>query len=182
MRTYLIKAPSWAMFLICGIPFGAAMGVAIKLSGETVKFTLLAGVLLAVLFGATLTFATAKQRREYRLILEALPERDWAAAQRAAWRGPVPASSEIRRVATHLAAHNLERIHQHRKLIRIVFGFNIALAVLNLILNASLWRILLLICWTAALATQEYYPRRIRRRIDLLKDSPQTGVASRDAS
>jgi hypothetical protein len=172
MRAYLIKASSWAMVLIFGVPFGAGMGVSIKISGETTTFTLVASVILALLFGTAMTFATNKQRHEHRLALETIPQSDWRAAQRAAWSGPVPGSPEIRAVAAQLAGRQLDRLRRHQKFIVLVFGLNLALAVVNTIIGASRWYILLALGWTVALIGQWYSPRRLRRRIELLSDKP----------
>ena len=169
MRSYMIKAPTWAMILIFGVPFGAVMSVFIKVSGETTMFTLCAGGISALLFGTSITLATNGQRREQRLILEAIPQSDWKAARGAAWKGAVPDRPEIRAAAAQLADRQFDRLRRYQKLVVIVFGLNLAIAVFNSVAG-SRWHILLVLGWMSALIGHWDQVRRLRRRVELLTD------------
>jgi hypothetical protein len=55
---WLLKAPSWLIALLFGVPFAIAIFVATKISGDTTLAALLFGAASGVLVGATPSAST----------------------------------------------------------------------------------------------------------------------------
>ncbi|ONI73980.1 hypothetical protein BWI15_11355 [Kribbella sp. ALI-6-A] len=107
VRAYLNTAPRWILCLLYGLPFGAIMSIGILWDHwsdplEIILFGLVAGLL----YGALVTFATEKPRREVRALIGEVPRDEWSTVFRAARRGPAPADPELRAAALRLNRHD----------------------------------------------------------------------------
>ncbi|TCO41014.1 hypothetical protein EV646_116105 [Kribbella antiqua] len=138
-------------------------------------FALVGGLVVGAFFGAGMTYSLNRQRRSERRALGNVRQQDWKAARRAAARGAVPADPAVRAAAARLAVDQLSSLRRRRKLIVIVFGVNLVIAVVNLFVNPSLWCAVLAICWTLGVAGQWYLQRRLRHRVNLLTDDTHDG-------
>jgi hypothetical protein len=152
---------------VVGVPFGIAIFVAIKLSGDTTTAALVAGAVSGLVLGVAVALASRKPRGEMRQILEQLPVEDWKTARTAAWRGPVPTRADLRATAVELVDLRLSKLRRTRTLLTLLFGFNLVLAVWN-ITSGRWWFVVAAVGWTAGLIDLWHAPRRLRRRRGLL--------------
>ncbi|MGC4939647.1 hypothetical protein [Kribbella sp. DT2] len=163
----LLRAPTWAIGLLAGAPFGIMIAITIKVSGDTMPAALIGGGAAGLLMGVALAFGTRTPRRDLRQALAPLPVADWKAARTAAWRGPVPTRTDIRATALDLVDLRLRNLRRARPWMTVVFGLNLAIAVLNIVVG-NRFGVLLAVLWTAGLIEQWHSPRRFRRRRQLL--------------
>ncbi|WP_432939678.1 hypothetical protein ACQPXM_29965 [Kribbella sp. CA-253562] len=153
--------------MLFGVPFGIAIFVVTKASGDTIPAALGFGAASGLLVGATVALGSRKPRGEMRQVLEALPAADWAAARTATWRGPVPTHPEVRAAALQLVDLRLDRLKRFRKWVVAVFGFNLVIAVVNIAIG-NWWSVLAALAWVGVLVDQWHAPRRLQRRRQLL--------------
>jgi hypothetical protein len=163
----LLRASSWMLGLLIGVPFAIAVFVGIKLSRDSTTAALISGAGGGLLVGATVALAWRKPRGEMRQILESLPVDDWRAARTATWRGPVPTRPDVRATALQLVDLRLNKLGRIRKWAVIVFGLNLVLAVANVVMGRW-WYVVFAVGWAAMLVEQWYAPRRLERRRQLL--------------
>jgi hypothetical protein len=172
MRTYLANLPRWALGLISGFTFGTAMGIFTKIDGPT-SWTeaVVGGVIMGVLFGAVMAFSIDKRRREMRVALGDLPADKSRAARRAADRGPIPADAEVRAAALRIAGHQLDLFRRARGRSVVVIVL-LMTSTVGLVVSGSPWYVRLLNALTPLLMLigYWYWPRRIRKRIELLSE------------
>ncbi|ONI72232.1 hypothetical protein BWI15_19415 [Kribbella sp. ALI-6-A] len=164
---WLLRTSAWIVGLLVGVPFAIAIFVVTKVSGDTTPAALGFGAASGLLVGATVALGSRKPRGEMRQVLEALPADDWAAARTATWRGAVPTRPDIRATALQLVDLRLDRLKRFRKWVIAVFGFNLAVAVVNIAIGRW-WSILAALAWAGVLIDQWHAPRRLRRRRELL--------------
>lgn len=172
MRAYLNTAPRWVLWLVYGLPFGAAMAIGIvgddsSGAAEIVGFGLVAGVG----FGVCLTFATDKQRREIREVIGEVPASELGTVYRAARRGPVPADPEIRAAALRLARHELAQAR---------IGSMIGIPIVLLVVAGAVFRSddipllpVLAAVAVAGVAYQWYVLWQLKRQVKLLPTADQ---------
>jgi hypothetical protein len=162
----MIKAPMWQTVFFFGVPFGVLFGVFLALTDEDAKAATITGVCSGLVFGVAMALIFRRQRNDWAGILDDVPEDDWKATQRAAWRGPAPADPRLRTAALQLAETNLRRMQKYRTLVCIVFGLNLVLSIVQVSLHFSILRLILVAIWLFALLSQAwYYPRRLRARV-----------------
>jgi len=149
------------------------MGVYAKTLGPMSWTAAIVGGLIAgVVFGATMAFSLDKHRRDLRAAAGELPANTFTAARRAADRGPVPTDPNTRAAARRIATRQLERCRG----VRIFFIAGSALllvATVGMPVIGWRWRRLYALVAAGLLIVQWYWPRRIRRRIQLLSEATE---------
>lgn len=127
---------------------------------------LLSAAIGGIIFGAFMGPIRARQTRRQRAATGDLAPRELRIAYRAAWRGPRPADPEIRSAAARAAAHVLETTLRQRLFSVIIFGVCTVMSLFFVV--DSPWWLLATGLYGAFLAAQWYWPRRLRRRVELL--------------
>jgi hypothetical protein len=166
MRTFMLKAPTWLLVFVLGVPFGVLTGGSLAVAGQDAVPAVIAGATMGLLFGIVVAWASRRQRRELVGALGGLPENRWGAAQRAAWRGPVPQDAQVRAAALDVAETSLRRVLKYRTAFVVIFGLNLVLSIINVVMEVSVVKVVLVPLWVFALVNQLWYtPRRLRARI-----------------
>jgi membrane associated rhomboid family serine protease len=168
MRDYLQNAPRWAWILIMGFSFGASMTVLGRLfiSGSWAA-SVVGGVIGGALYGAFMGPFIYRQRRQLSVAAGGLSSGERRTAARAATRGPVPSDQQIRLAAARIAGKQLDSLARMRTFTLTTFGVAIVAYAFQAVTTTPLW-------WAAVaffgamFVMQLWWPRRLRRRIDLL--------------
>lgn len=172
MRFGLLDAPGWLWFSITGIPFGGIMALVLGLlgTGHPVGWPIagIVGVASGVAFGAAMGRLLADQARRLRAAIGPMSRQEYAQARRAAARGPVPDDPVLRQQAALLAAHDHRELTRFRVPQSIVFASAFVGEVLAAVV-VSPWFWLAAALFAGLLAVQVVWPRRLRRRIELLR-------------
>ncbi len=77
----------------------------------------------------------------------------------------------IRDAALDLASRIFARAHRYRKLLYVVVGLNLILAIVRVVLDGPGWYIAIIVLWAAVIFGHWYNLRRLQRRIELLQVS-----------
>ena len=165
----LQHAPWWVWAGIHAIFFGSAMTAWHHVAhGESLGRSLLSGAVSGLLFGAFMGPFTARTHARIRAATGPLPDSTRREASRATWRGPVPQDPQTRAAALRLAEHQRDELVRHRVANLAVFAFFLALGLL-LAITRSPWWLLTSGLWAFLLATTHWWPRRLERRLALLR-------------
>jgi hypothetical protein len=171
MRTYPANLPRWALALATGLPFGTAMGITFKIAGSASWTTAaVGGLIVGVGFGLAIAFAIDKRRREVRAAIGDLPADMSRAARRAADRGPIPADPEIRATALRLANDQLHRFRSVQKPF-VVLAVLLLVSSVGQAVTTSAWYLPEVLVSLLLLMGRWYWPKRLRRRIELLSEA-----------
>ncbi|MEV6282731.1 DUF6404 family protein [Kribbella sp. NPDC051770] len=172
MRTSLRDAPAWQVAIVSGILFGVLFGLGLRILGrETWTAALVAAAFTGPAFGSCMA---AIHRRERRLFKEAdftnLTKEQLRAAQKAAWRGPVPSDPMIRTAATQLARVQLLRVGSRwlQVMAALLLVVDLLSTVLSIIDGDSWRQTLGSACGAVLFGSFLVYPRTLRRRISVL--------------
>lgn len=175
MRQRVVNAPWWALSLCTGVLFGLAFGIVSALfmrpADGVPAFGVTVGVIGGILFGLVMGPVLARLNGRARDALGELPAGRHSEVLRAASRGPVPADPEIRTAAARLAEVQLAQTLRYRTLGLIVFPVLLVLQAV-LAVAVSAWFGLGVVLFGALLALQVVEPRRLRRRVEILKREP----------
>ena len=148
---------------------------------------------LAVPFAVVMAAATDPVHRAYTKALEGLPSRDGSAAIVAIWRGPIPTDPRVRDAAIRVGEIRIDEARRFNRFLRRFarfatagFGLIVGWGAIELLLGATgiaepfrrgdlnllvpaavffVWGL-----WTL------YAPRRIERRIEVLRRAPDFGT------
>lgn len=171
MRTYLQRAPWWVLSGVQGTFFALAMTVWRHLSkGESWVDSFVPSAISGLLFGAFMGPQMVRQRTRQQAAAGPVSEEHRREVARASWRGAVPADAQLRAAALRLAEHQAGESDRHRTGSFAVFG---SLLVLGLVLAVtdSLWWLLTVAVHALLLANTVWWPRRLKRRAALLRQS-----------
>jgi hypothetical protein len=169
LRDRLLTAPRWAVGLVAGVPFGAFMGLSEGLRHGNWGDALIAGVIAGVIYGAIYGVFMHRRFGRYRAAIGGVPQRDVRRAAREARRGKVPEDPEARRAAYRLLDVQLGELRRQRRWAPILFVLLLGLSVF-LALTQTPWWWVTVPCWPALLAMHLVMPRRMGRRLELLRD------------
>ncbi|MEV8378515.1 hypothetical protein AB0P21_37600 [Kribbella sp. NPDC056861] len=171
MRASLKKIPLWgSVALLGGVVFGLAMGFYTKYDGASTRFAVVGGVLTGLSFGLVTALACRRLIRRWQDALGDIPSPVRRAADRALWRWrPVPADPEVRAAAIKVAEYRLAQLVVWRSRSLVLWGILLALSILLLVRDVSLWRIFDVLVFVFFLSQQFYAPRALRRRIEVLE-------------
>ncbi|MCO1659382.1 hypothetical protein [Pseudonocardia humida] len=169
LRTRLLNAPWWVLALVTGVPFGVAMGVVVGVRDGDLPLVLYTGAAAGVFFGLLMGVVPARQNRRVREAMAVAPRQE-PAVLRAVGKGPVPTDPAVREAALRLATLQHEQLARWRIPGLVLFGMIAVLdAVVAIMSNPWVWLWVALFVGFAAL--QLVAPRRVERRIAVLRDA-----------
>lgn len=125
------------------------------------------GAIGGVFFGAFMGPFAARAWRRQRAVAGDFPAENFHTAYRSAARGPAPADPELRAAAARLAAHQLAEAIRYRTLGIVAFGLGVVIS-LGLALTSSPWWLLSTALLAGFGASQWWWPRHLRHRVDVL--------------
>lgn len=174
MRNYLLTTPPWVVGLSSGLIFGAGFAAVTRFTAPppvSWQAAAIAGVIVGVLFGGTLAYASRRRQQDLRAAAGDLPPAQQIEAYRAAVGGRIPANPQIRVSAARIARCRIEELRQFRILSVIVTALLTIGAGMNLAAGEYVLAGLLL---AAALvnSAQVYQLRRVRRQLQRLSADP----------
>ncbi|MFI7060317.1 hypothetical protein ACIBL3_04985 [Kribbella sp. NPDC050124] len=169
--------------MLFGLSGAVATGLSLKTGGaswaETGGFAALGGVMLAI----GMWWAEPRWRRERAEVEGDLPSEKLELARRAAQRGPVPSDPEVRAAALRIASYDLDSstwVPGPR--IRTAIGAVMAINAVGAARSGSLWALIFAFSAALMLWFGLYYPRQLRRRIELLSQPPLPTNAGNDST
>jgi hypothetical protein len=169
LRDRLLTAPRWVVGLISGLPFAAFMGVASGLRQGHWTRALIEGGFAGVIYGAIMAVAMHRRYGRYREAMGGVPQRDVRRAVREARKGKVPQDPEARRAAYRLLSTQLGELRRQRRWAPVFFLAVLALTVFLALAQTPWWWVAVPF-WLAVLAIHLVAPRRLGRRLELLRD------------
>ncbi len=169
MRSNPPGRPRWLTSTVAGLLGGAGTLAFIRTDGESWTTSGVFAAISAVLCALGAWWIEPRWQREWAEVEGDLPADKVELARRAAERGPVPTDPEIRAAALRIAAHRLTgSSFQPGPKATTALGVVMSVAAVGAAVSGSLWTLL----YTASAATMLYsgwlYPRKLRRRIQLL--------------
>jgi hypothetical protein len=174
LRRWALTAPWWQLAVINGLFAGVVFGLlnALMDPGDGPVAGLPApvfdGLYFGLIMGPLLAWFGVRQRRRVRAATGGATPGQVIESTRAAFRGPVPADPEARRVAYDLARHQLDELRRRRAFALVTFGFFTALSVV-LALTDDPWFWLIALMFAGFLGWAVWLPGHLRRRIELLR-------------
>jgi hypothetical protein len=169
MQKFLLSAPSWLIAVLFGGLFALTSVIVGVIDDAPWRFVVIMALIGAAILGPLVALVTRNQRREQLRVLEELPDEEWTQVRRAVWKGPVPSDPRTRTAALELAQKFFGRAHRFRWLVFIIFGLNLVLAIVEVVMGGSRWYILSSIGWVIVICSQWYNLRRLKQRIELLR-------------
>jgi Flp pilus assembly protein TadB len=169
LRDRLLTAPRWVVGLAAGVPFGAFMGLYEGLRHGHWGDALIAGVIAGAVYGAIYGVFMHRRFGRYREAIGGVPQRDVRRAAREARKGRVPQDPEARRSAYRLLDVQLGELRRQRRWAPVFFVLILTLSVF-LALTQTPWWWVIVPFWLAMLVMHLVLPRRMGRRLELLRD------------
>ncbi|MGW1340936.1 hypothetical protein ACWCOV_07760 [Kribbella sp. NPDC002412] len=170
----------WLISVSFGLIGAVGMGLFVRTDGASWATTAGFAAVSGVMFAFAMWRFEPRIRRELAEVEGDLPAEKLELAHRAARRGPVPSDPEIRAAALRIASHQLGSsstwIPGPR--FRTAIG---ALMVINAVgsaVSGSFWALIYGTSATLLLYSGLYYPRQLRRRMELLSQPPLPTNAS----
>jgi hypothetical protein len=166
VRAYVSGWPRWAAPVLAGVGFGIAMGLSAKHDGDG---WLGAGFMATsgIPFGLATAWWVPRLRRQRELAEAGIPADQLQYARLAASRGPLPAAPEVRAAALQITSYQLAEATKRRK-VRILIGGVFLIGTVGAASEGSPWALLYALCGAALVYFHWYWPRQLRRRIELL--------------
>lgn len=155
--------------MVFGVIFGASMGVIAGLRHGRWTDALIEGVIAGAVYGAVMGVVMHRRFGRYREAVGSVPLRDVRRALREARRGRVPEAPEARRAAYRLLTTQLGQQHRLRHWGAAVLVLFMGLTAFVAITDSPWWW-LAEILWIAAITAHYLAPRRLDRRLELLRD------------
>ena len=156
-----------------GLSFGLIMGGYTLARGSNLITALVGGLLGGLVFGVLMGPLLRAQFDRQRQAVGVLDERVRRPAGRASLWGPAPEDPEVRAAALRVAEHGLAEQERRSVWTRVLLVLFLALEVWQAIVSSP-WFWIPAAFFAALLASSLLLPRRLRRRIALLRaDEPQ---------
>ncbi len=169
LRQRLLSAPRWVVGLISGLPFGTFMGVTSGLRHGRWTQALIEGVLAGAFYGAVMGVVMHRRYGRYREALGSVPQSDVRRAAREARRGRVPDDPEARRAAYRLLNVQLGELRRQRRWAPAFLALMVVGSVFMAVTQTPWWWCAVPF-WLAVLAVHLLLPRRLDRRLQLLRE------------
>jgi hypothetical protein len=169
LRERLLSAPRWVVGLISGMIFGVVFGVLTGLRHGRWTQALIEGAIGAVVYGGIMGFVMHRRYGRYREAIGGVPQRDVRRAAREARQGKVPEDPEARQAAYRLLSTQLAELRRQRRWAPVFLLVMVAGGVFLALVQTPWWWVSVPF-WLAVLAMHLALPRRIGRRLELLRD------------
>lgn len=157
------------MGLVNGVPFGVVMGAMTGLRHRSWRDALIEAAIAATGYGSFMGFFMHRQVGQSRDAMGSVPRSEVQKAVRAARTGRVPEDPEVRRAAYRLVGVQLEQLRSQRRWAPPCFVLVAAWGGF-LAVTQSPWWWLAVPFWVVMLTLHLALPRRLGRRLDLLRD------------
>ena len=163
-----MSMPTWALFLVTGVPWIAVLFVIDLIYGDSLLRALIPAAIFGVLLGVATTFALKFAGRMEKRAFGDAPTEVRRAATRAARTGPVPADPAVRAAAVRLAQQQLQQVRRTRPVLAVVAVTAVTTSVIGAFFSP--WPLLALAFEVPLMAQIFLIPRRLRGRIALLSE------------
>lgn len=171
MRTRLEAAPAYLRFLVNALLSGLIFGLIQRFQEhESWAASLLWGLVFGLYLALVTSLTSRRRRREIDAMTAGLTPTQRVEATRTALRAPVPTDPRVRDVAVYYAEYLLGEMNRQRARSTWMFAIVDAICVVLAITTAPFWW-LAVIAMSWLLMQQLIEPRRLRRRLDLLRAS-----------
>lgn len=172
VRTRLQTAPAFVRFLVSALVGGLVAAAIHKLwDHDSWGHALVSGLFLGVLLEVVETFTTGRRRDDIDAITAGLTAAQQQQVLRTSPRNPVPSNAAVRQAAIRFAEYRLAEYDRHHVAGRWVVGvFAAVFLVLALTTSPFYWVGVVVIVYVLAQELSE--PRRLRRRLEMLRAAP----------